>query len=65
MKPWDVAAGTLLVREAGGVVLDFKGDDKVEHSDTIVAAPYKLMTQMQQLINKHWQPKNGAKGASK
>ena len=65
MKPWDVAAGTLLVREAGGVVLDFKGDDKVEHSDTIVAAPFKLMTQMQQLINNHWQPKHGAKGASK
>ena len=56
LKAWDVSAGALLVREAGGVVLDFTGQDKVEESDTIVAAPYKLMTSLQQLIDKHWQP---------
>ncbi len=27
LKPWDVAAGALLVREAGGVVTDFSGDE--------------------------------------
>jgi myo-inositol-1(or 4)-monophosphatase len=27
LKPWDNSAGFLLVREAGGVVKDFKGDD--------------------------------------
>lgn len=27
LKPWDVAAGALLVREAGGVVTDFRGDE--------------------------------------
>ena len=25
MKPWDIAAGVLLVREAGGRVTDFRG----------------------------------------
>ena len=25
MKPWDVAAGVLMVREAGGVVTDMQG----------------------------------------
>jgi len=25
LKPWDVAAGTLLIREAGGIVIDSKG----------------------------------------
>ena len=25
LKPWDVAAGTLLIREAGGTVIDSKG----------------------------------------
>ena len=28
LKPWDVAAGTLLVREAGGAVADFAGDEE-------------------------------------
>ena len=32
LKAWDVAAGALLVREAGGVVLDFDGNDAVEEA---------------------------------
>lgn len=28
LKPWDVAAGALLVQEAGGVVTDYAGDNK-------------------------------------
>ena len=30
LAPWDVAAGVLLVREAGGRVTDFRGDEGVE-----------------------------------
>ena len=29
LKPWDIAAGTLLVREAGGFVSDFSGGGKL------------------------------------
>ena len=54
IKPWDVAAGALLVREAGGVVLDFAGNDAVEHAGTILAAPYKLMTPLRQIVEKNW-----------
>jgi myo-inositol-1(or 4)-monophosphatase len=37
---WDVAAGALLVREAGGVVTDWHGDDRAWlHTGDIVAAP--------------------------
>ncbi|MEZ5169238.1 MAG: inositol monophosphatase family protein [Acidimicrobiia bacterium] len=37
---WDVAAGAVLVREAGGVVTDWSGDpDAWLHSGDIVAAP--------------------------
>lgn len=57
LKPWDVAAGALIVREAGGVVLDFQGGDKVEDAGTIVAAPYKLMTSLQQIIAAKWDSK--------
>jgi len=54
LKPWDVAAGALIVREAGGVVMSFSGDDDVENADSLIAAPYKLMTAMRQLIQSRW-----------
>jgi myo-inositol-1(or 4)-monophosphatase len=54
LKPWDVAAGALLVREAGGVVTDFLGNDKVEDAGTVLAAPYKLMTPMRRIIEPRW-----------
>lgn len=54
LKPWDVAAGALLVREAGGVVTDFDGNDAVEESRSILAAPYKLMTPLRKIIEPRW-----------
>ncbi len=54
LKPWDVAAGALIVREAGGVVMDFSGNDDVENADSLIAAPYKIMTQLRQLIHSQW-----------
>jgi len=38
LQPWDMAAGLLLVREAGGVVTDFSGGDGMMASTEIVAA---------------------------
>lgn len=60
LSPWDVAAGALLVREAGGVVVDFNGGDAVEDADTLLAAPYKLITPLRQLIEPHWQDRRRA-----
>lgn len=54
IKPWDISAGALLVREAGGVVADFTGNDKVEECSTIIAAPYKIMTAMRKIIEPRW-----------
>jgi myo-inositol-1(or 4)-monophosphatase len=40
LGPWDVAAGTIIVREAGGVVTDWDGDDRAFlRSGSILAAP--------------------------
>ena len=40
LGPWDVAAGALLVREAGGIVTDWSGDETAWiDSGNIVAAP--------------------------
>jgi myo-inositol-1(or 4)-monophosphatase len=54
LEAWDLAAGTLLVREAGGVVTDFSGGDKVETSDSVLAAPYKLVTPLRRIIEPRW-----------
>jgi myo-inositol-1(or 4)-monophosphatase len=40
LSAWDMAAGTLLIREAGGVVTDFAGRDiGVEHSGVVAGNP--------------------------
>jgi hypothetical protein len=40
VKPWDVAAGLLLVREAGGVCLNFEGHEAaVDAGEVVAAAP--------------------------
>jgi len=54
LKAWDVSAGAMLVREAGGVACDFEGQDQVESAGTILAAPYKLITPLRQLIEPRW-----------
>lgn len=61
LKPWDVSAGALLVREAGGVVNDFAGKDDVENSDSIVAASYKMMTELRRIIEPKWKASKAAK----
>jgi myo-inositol-1(or 4)-monophosphatase len=40
LSAWDVAAGTLLIREAGGVVTDFSGRDiGIEHTGVVAGNP--------------------------
>ncbi|GAB4182517.1 MAG: inositol-1-monophosphatase [Wenzhouxiangellaceae bacterium] len=53
LKPWDLAAGALLVREAGGGVVDFAGGEKYEHSGNIIAASFKLVPPMLKIIQQH------------
>ncbi|HEX5098116.1 MAG TPA: inositol monophosphatase family protein [Polyangiaceae bacterium] len=38
LKPWDIAAGLLLVREAGGIVTDLTGGDTMLTTGNILAA---------------------------
>jgi myo-inositol-1(or 4)-monophosphatase len=37
LSPWDIAAGALLIREAGGVVTDFDGDDRFLERGNVIA----------------------------
>jgi len=46
LKPWDSAAGLLLVREAGGQVCTYQGQEYNPYDISIVAANKKLMPQL-------------------
>lgn len=56
LKPWDMAAGCLLVREAGGSYADFAGRDGLPASGNLVAANHKLMQAMIQTIGPELPP---------
>ena len=43
LQAWDIAAGTLLIQEAGGLVSDFNGNDKFMDSGNIIAANPKVL----------------------
>ena len=50
LKPWDTAAGILMIMETGGKVTDYKGDNYNIMKDTIVASNGKIHEEMLQLI---------------
>jgi myo-inositol-1(or 4)-monophosphatase len=53
LKPWDIAAGYLLVKEAGGLVCDFNGKQEMLESGNIIASNPKLISQILKMIQKH------------
>ncbi|MCB5364498.1 inositol monophosphatase [Pusillimonas sp. CC-YST705] len=46
LKAWDLAAGTLLVVEAGGLVTDFSGEQDWLRSGQVLAGSPKILAQM-------------------
>jgi myo-inositol-1(or 4)-monophosphatase len=46
LKPWDVAAGSIIVREAGGTVSDFSGSRFSIHDDELLASNGRVHGQM-------------------
>lgn len=51
LKPWDIAAGALLVTEAGGIVGEFNGESAYLHKGDIIAAGPKVFAQMVTLLS--------------
>jgi myo-inositol-1(or 4)-monophosphatase len=50
LQPWDVAAGMLLVREAGGFVTDFRGGDRAMERSEFLAANDVLHSKLHKLV---------------
>ncbi len=55
LNAWDVAAGVLLVQEAGGQVSTFSGTDEYVFGREVVASNTLVHTEMLQTITAHWQ----------
>lgn len=53
LKPWDIAAGVLIVREAGGMVSDFQGGESFLATGHIIACTPKLFKPTLKIIAKH------------
>jgi len=50
LQPWDISAGIILVREAGGTVTDLTGGDKMMETGGIIAANDVLHAPLAKLI---------------
>jgi len=50
LKPWDVAAGYLLVKEAGGFITDYRGTDRAVEKGEVIAANDLLHSRLHKLV---------------
>ena len=60
LKPWDLAAGALLIQEAGGIVSDIRGNGNYFDSGNLVAGNLKLQQEMLAQIGPHLAPEMNA-----
>jgi myo-inositol-1(or 4)-monophosphatase len=56
LKTWDMAAGILLIQEAGGLVGDLLGEDRYLDRGDIVAGNPRIFHQLLQVIGSHLTP---------
>ncbi len=50
LKPWDIAAGLLLVREARGFVTDFRGGTQLFDRSEILAANDAIHSKLHKIV---------------
>lgn len=53
LSPWDMAAGILLIQEAGGLVSDFAGDSAQMETGNVVAGTPKIFGQVLPIIQSY------------
>lgn len=54
LKPWDIAAGELIVSEARGVVVDHKGGHDAMNTGTVLATNMKLLKPLMKTVVPLW-----------
>ncbi|RLD19504.1 MAG: inositol monophosphatase, partial [Bacteroidetes bacterium] len=53
LNPWDIAAGTILVREAGGIVTDFSGNGDFVTKKQIIGSNGLLHGHVTDILRRH------------
>jgi myo-inositol-1(or 4)-monophosphatase len=53
LRVWDIAAGALMIREAGGRISDFHGGDGYLHSGQVVAGNPRIYAALSKLLAPH------------
>jgi myo-inositol-1(or 4)-monophosphatase len=53
LKPWDIAAGALILTEAGGFISDFQGGHTYLENGNVVCGPQKVFKAMLQTVGPH------------
>ncbi len=53
LAPWDLAAGTLMIKEAGGIVSDFTGGENYLESGDVIAANPKILKLLFKTLGPH------------
>jgi len=56
LSPWDIAAGNLLIQEAGGLIGDFEGNDGYLKSGNVVGGNPKIFAQLIKMLAPHLTP---------
>ncbi len=56
LSPWDMAAGALLITEAGGLVGDLSGENRYLETGNIIAGNPKVFVELLQAISPHLTP---------
>jgi myo-inositol-1(or 4)-monophosphatase len=51
LKPWDMAAGALLVSEAGGIIANFSGESDYLYKGDVIAGSPKIFGQMLNVLS--------------
>lgn len=57
LHPWDIAAGVILVREAGGVFSDFNGNEKNLTGDDVIATNSLIYNEVLEIIGNYMEIK--------
>ncbi|KWQ03866.1 MAG: inositol monophosphatase family protein [Acinetobacter harbinensis] len=54
LKPWDIAAGELLVKEAGGTVVDARGGSDSMENGQVIACSMKMLKPLMRAVVPAW-----------
>lgn len=53
LKPWDIAAGVLLVKEAGGITHDFDNTQNFWNNGNVISGNHKIAAELLKIIRYH------------